>query len=105
MSATAREATPCCLRSPSMNSIFPLLRSSTTRILAPFSASACTKQEPMKEAPPVTNTLRFFQFISILLVLFELSDMEQLERNGPHRAWNCYEVPLPEPARLRKQPE
>src|ERR1700688_3287694 len=46
-----------------MFSSLPLLRLSTTRTLAPRTTRASTKADPIKEAPPVTNTRVFAQFI------------------------------------------
>ena len=43
-------------------SYLPVLRSSTTRTMAPRDTSASTRLEPMNEVPPVTRTCLPFQF-------------------------------------------
>src|SRR5947208_1278214 len=84
MPSTTFLARPFILRSPRTNSTrplsmwslmfssWPLVRSSTTRTAAPRSISPSTRCEPMNEAPPVTSTGRFFQFIGTLLLPLRL---------------------------------
>src|SRR3990172_1407665 len=74
-----------------MFSILPLLRSSTTRTAAPRSTSASTKCEPMKDAPPVTRTLRLLQSIEALQGIHGVSDPGCLTgcwRRAPGEAWS-----------------
>src|SRR5437773_1237522 len=94
-------ATPACRRSASKNSTrpsrtwarrwssFPLLRSSATRILAPRSISRSTRWEPINEAPPVTSTLRSFQFTAPSL-------------SPPKFGFDCTERPLYTSFRFRR---